>query len=116
MRHNNKKKTLGRKAQPRKALFRNLAESLVLHGSIKTTEAKAKAIRPVVEKLVTKAKNNTLAARREIQKVLFTDKAIRKLMSEVAPKYQTRNGGYTRITKMMVRKNDAAKMAKIEFV
>jgi len=116
MRHNSKKFTLGREADQRKALMRSLCESLVLHGGIKTTEAKAKALRRVFEPLVTKARKNTLAARREIMKVLFTEKAVKKMMEEVGPNYKTREGGYTRIIKLPVRKNDAAKMARIELV
>lgn len=116
MRHNVKKTTLGRRAAPRRALFRSLAEGLVLHGAIKTTEAKAKALRRVVEPLVTKAKKNTLAARRRILRVLYTEKAVKKLMEEIGPRYKDRQGGYTRIIKLGQRVNDAAPMARIEFV
>lgn len=116
MRHKVKKTTLGRQKAPREAMLRNLAESLILHDSVKTTEAKAKALRGVVEPLITKARKGTLAARREIIKVLYTEKAVKKLMEVVGPKYKERQGGYTRITKMPSRKNDAAKMARIELV
>jgi large subunit ribosomal protein L17 len=116
MRHNVKKTTLGRKKAPREAMLRNLADSLVLHGTIKTTEAKAKAVRGVVEPLITKARKGTLAARREIIKVLYTEESVKKLMDEIGPKYKDRDGGYTRIIKLPVRKNDAAKMARIELV
>ncbi len=116
MRHRKKKATLGREKAPREAMLRNLAESLILHGNIKTTQAKAKALRSVIEPLVTKARKNTLAARREILKTLYTEKAVKKLMEEVGPKYKDRQGGYTRITKLPPRKNDAALMARIEFV
>lgn len=116
MRHKKKKTTLGRKKAPREALLRNLAESLILHGNIKTTKAKAKALRMFIEPLVTKARKNTLAARRELIKVLYTEKAVKKIMEEIGPKYKDRKGGYTRIIKLARRKNDAAEMARIEFV
>ncbi len=116
MRHKVKKTTLGRLKAPREAMLRNLADSLILHDSIKTTEAKAKAVRGLVEPLITKARKGTLAARREIIKVLYTEKAVKKLMDEIGPKYKDRDGGYTRIIKLPARKNDAAKMAKIELV
>jgi len=116
MRHHVKKTTLGRKKAPREAMFRNMAESLILHGSVKTTEAKAKALRGVIEPLVTKAGKNTLAVRRQILKVLYTEKAVKKLMEEIGPKYKDRPGGYTRITKLGRRANDAASTALIEFV
>lgn len=116
MRHNKKKVTLGRKSAPRKALFRSLAEQLVLRESIRTTSAKAKALRRVVEPLVTKAKRGTLADRRQMSKVLYTQVAIKKMMEVLGPKYKERAGGYTRITKLGSRINDAAPMVRIEFV
>ena len=116
MRHKVKKTTLGRKKAPREAMMRNLAESLVLHGNIKTTEAKAKALRVFVEPLITKARKNTLAARRELHQVLYTEKVVKKLMSQIGPEYKDRNGGYTRIIKLPPRQGDAAKMARIELV
>jgi large subunit ribosomal protein L17 len=116
MRHRKKKITLGREKAARVALLKNLAESLILHGSIKTTEAKAKALRTYVEPLVTKARKNTLASRRLIISKLFTEKAVKKLMEEVAPKYVERQGGYTRIVKLGDRANDGASIVKIEFV
>lgn len=116
MRHRKKKATLGRIAPQRKALMRSLAESLIINDGIKTTQAKAKALRTFVEPLVTKAKKGTLAQRRNIIKVLYTDKAVNKLMDEIGPRYKDREGGYTRIIKLGPRKNDGAEMAKIEFV
>ena len=116
MRHNSKKFTLGREAGPRKSLMRNLTESLILHDSIKTTTAKAKALRRVAEPLITKARKNTLAARREALKVLYTEDAVKRLMEVVGPKYKERDGGYTRIIKLPNRKNDAAEMSRIELV
>ncbi|HLD31938.1 MAG TPA: 50S ribosomal protein L17 [Patescibacteria group bacterium] len=116
MRHNNKQTILGREKSPREAMLRNLAQSLILEGGLKTTEAKAKAVRPLVEKLITKAKKNTLAARREANKFLYTEEAVTKLMKEVGPRYQTRTSGYTRIIKIAPRRSDSAKMARIELV
>jgi large subunit ribosomal protein L17 len=116
MRHKKKTITLGRTKAPREALLRNLAESLILHNSIKTTKAKARALRTIVEPLVTKAKKNTLASQRNIRKTLYTDEAVKKLIKEIAPRYAERAGGYTRITKIGTRKNDAAEVVIIEFV
>jgi large subunit ribosomal protein L17 len=116
MRHRKKKITLGRESAPRRALMRALAESLIVHGSIVTTEAKAKALRTVVEPLVTKAKKGTLTDRRSAMKVLYTDGAVRKLFADIAPRYAERKGGYTRITKLGRRANDNGVRARIEFV
>ena len=116
MRHRKKKATLGRESAQRKALMRSLADSLVLHGSIKTTLAKARALRGVIEPLITKAKKGDLTARRSAIRVLYTDKAVKIIMEELGPKYKDRDGGYTRITKLGARENDAAEMARIEFV
>ncbi|PIT86570.1 MAG: 50S ribosomal protein L17 [Candidatus Magasanikbacteria bacterium CG10_big_fil_rev_8_21_14_0_10_43_6] len=116
MRHRVKKFTLGRKKAQRKALLRNLAQSLVLHGAIRTTSAKAKALRTVVEPLVTRARRGTLADRREIAKVLYTQDALRKMMDDIGPKYKERPGGYTRIIKVGHRPTDGADVVRIEFV
>jgi len=116
MRHQIQKQTLGRETSQRKALMISLAEGLILHGAIKTTLAKAKALRLFVEPLVTRAKKNNLTARRLIKSSLHTDKAVEKMMDEIGPKYATRNGGYTRVIKMARRPNDAAETARIEFV
>lgn len=116
MRHRKKKIILGREAGPRLALMRSLAESLILHGSIKTTSAKARALRPYVERLVTKAKSGTVTDRRYARAKLFTETAVKKLFSDVAPKYKERSGGYIRITKLGRRVSDAGETARIEFV
>jgi large subunit ribosomal protein L17 len=116
MRHNNKNPILGRETAPRKALMRNLAESLILHGAIRTTRAKARALRGVVEPIVTKAKSGTLSDMRNIKKVLFTREALDILMKEIGPRYVERAGGYTRMIKLAPRANDAADMVRIEFV
>lgn len=116
MRHKKQKATLGRVKEQRKALMRNLAESLVVHESITTTLAKAKALRIFVEPLITKAKKGDLTARRQLLQVLFTKGAVEKMIKKIGPKYKDRNGGYTRIIKLSPRKNDSAEMAKIELV
>lgn len=116
MRHRKKNRSLGRETKQRDALLRNLADSLILSGKIETTLAKAKELRSYVEPLVTKARKGSMADRRNLIKVLYTDKAVIKLMDEYGPKYKERDGGYTRITKTGYRKNDGAETAIIEFV
>lgn len=116
MRHASSKVTLDRKKAQREALLRSLAESIILREKVVTTLAKAKAVRPFVEKMVTRAKKNTLHDKREILKVAYTKNAMRKLTQEIAPRYAQRPGGYTRITKMPPRRGDGADMALIEFV
>ncbi|MBP9869235.1 50S ribosomal protein L17 [Patescibacteria group bacterium] len=116
MKHNRKGKTLDRKAGPRKALMRNLATSLVLYEKMNTTLAKAKAIRPIVEKLITVGRKKTLAARRQLHRTLTIESAVNKVLEELGPRYATRPGGYTRIIKLGTRKNDGAEIAQIQFV
>lgn len=98
--------------------MKSLAESLVLHGTVKTTTAKAKALRTFIEPLVTKAKGSAseITRRRVLKAALFTDAVVEKLIKELGPKYQTRAGGYTRITKVGTRWNDASEISVIEFV
>src|SRR3990167_9507782 len=114
MRHHNANRKFGRKKNQRVALLRSLAYSLALKGKIKTTEAKAKALRPYVEKLITLGKKETLASRRELVSRVGGE-AAKKIAKDLAPMYKERSGGYTRITKMVPRKSDASKMAIIEF-
>ncbi len=116
MRHQKKKVTLDRKTAGRRSLLANLVESLVLYEKIKTTKAKAKALRPIVEKLVTTAKKGDLSARRRIVAKLYTQNVVKKLMEALGPRYQGRNGGYTRIIKLDNRLGDCAEEAIIEFV
>lgn len=115
MRHHNANRKLGRKRNQRKALIKSLATSLVRDGKIKTTEAKAKELRPFVEKLVTLGKKETQASRRELESRVGP-RAAKKIASELSPAYKERNGGYTRITKMVRRQSDGSPMAVIEFV
>ena len=116
MRHRSKTAKLKRNASHRKALLSNLACSLIEHGRIKTTLGKAKALRPVAEKLVTLGKRDDLHSRRQAIAYLHQMDMVKKLFSEVAPAAKDRQGGYCRITKLGPRMSDAAPMAYIEWV
>ncbi|MFA5358493.1 MAG: 50S ribosomal protein L17 [Patescibacteria group bacterium] len=116
MKHRKNIKILDRNATARKALLRGLANNFVLHEKIKTTEAKAKVLRSVIERCITTAKKGDLAARRRLSSYLYTTGAVKKMMEEIGPRYKDRKGGYTRITKLDTNRKDAAKMALIEFV
>lgn len=116
MRHRRKTVKLQRTADHRRALLANLACSLIEHGRIRTTVAKAKALRPVAEKMVTLGKRGDLHARRQALAFLRQKEQVKKLFAEVAPASAGRNGGYCRITKLGVRSSDAAPMAYIEWV
>ena len=142
MRHNCKKHRLSRPQDQRKALLRALASQLLLHGEIKTTISKAKALRPYVESIITFSKKGDLASRRQVLKFIYdlntgkyidrdtkevvsekskekkyTDETVlRKLFNEIGPKYTSRNGGYTRIFRLPPRRGDAAVMALIQLV
>lgn len=107
---------LGRNSSARKALFRSVLVALFKHGRIETTEAKAKVISPLAEKLITLAKREDLHARRQVIAALLDKEVSKKLFDEVAPKYIGRNGGYTRTLKLGVRRGDAAPMALLELV
>lgn len=115
MRKLNKGRILSRPKNQRKALLRTLATSLFLHEKIKTTEAKAKELRRVTEKFITKAKKNDVFARRVLARDL-TPVIVKKLVNDIAPRYQERRGGYTRIIKIGPRHSDGAKMVIIELV
>jgi large subunit ribosomal protein L17 len=116
MRHQKKTLKLGRTAEHRKALLANQVCSLIEHQRIKTTLAKAKAVRPLAEKMVTLGKKGSLHARRTALAVLRQKGAVKKLFEDIAPRSATRNGGYTRIVKLGARKSDAAPVAFIEWV
>lgn len=116
MRHRSKTAKLKRNASHRKALLSNLACSLIEHGRIKTTLGKAKALRPVAEKLVTLAKRDDLHSRRLAIAYLHQKDTVKKLFAEVAPASKDRQGGYCRITKLGARMSDSAPMAIIEWV
>jgi len=115
MRHNKGGFKLGRNPASRKALLRNLTTSLIEKNRIETTIAKAKAVKPIVEKMITLGKSGTLASKRRAIAYLYKRKAVQILFDEVAPRFMDRQGGYTRILKSDFRKGDGAEMAIIEF-
>ncbi|HEX8224952.1 MAG TPA: 50S ribosomal protein L17 [Allosphingosinicella sp.] len=116
MRHRNAGRKLQRTSSHRAALFRNMAAALIKHEQISTTTAKAKELRPYVEKLITLAKKGGLSNRRLAHARMLDDTQLVKLFDTLAPRYADRNGGYTRIIKAGIRASDAAPMAIIEFV
>lgn len=113
---------LGRDSSARKALFRDLVTDLFIHERIQTTEAKAKVVRPIAEKLITLAKRGDLHARRQVAAFVRREQAteeqdvIQKLFSDIAPRYAERAGGYTRILKLGPRRGDSASMVYLELV
>jgi large subunit ribosomal protein L17 len=116
MRHQKKTVKLGRTAEHRKALLANQVCSLIEHQRIKTTLAKAKAVRPLAERMVTLGKNGSIHARRTALATLRQKSAVKKLFDDIASRSAERNGGYTRIVKLGQRKSDSAPMAFIEWV
>ena len=116
MRNIKNKKTLVRKTSARKALLRDIATALFTYEKIETSMVRAKVSRPVIEKLITTAKNNTLAARRELLGYFTTDQTVDKLFEVIGPRYQSRAGGYTRMTKLGQRQGDAAETVLVELV
>ena len=116
MRHNVMGRHLSRNTNHRKALFRNLTTELFRHKRITTTEAKAKAIQPIAEKLVTLARRGDLHARRQAARELQDPAVLKQLFDEIGPRMKERAGGYTRIYKLGPRHGDAAQMALIELV
>src|SRR2546430_16689374 len=115
MRHQKKTVRLGRKAEHRKALLANQVCNLIEHQRIKTTLAKAKAVRPLAEKMVTLGKNGSIHARRTAFSALRHKDAVKKLFDEIAPRTADRHGGYTRIVKLGQRKSDSAPIAYLEW-
>ena len=116
MRHGKSGRRLGRTVSHRKALFTNMAASLIEHAQLVTTLPKAKELRPIVEKLVTLGKRGDLHARRQAASQIQSDSATKRLFETIAPRYASRNGGYLRIMKAGFRHGDNAAMAVIEFV
>lgn len=115
MRHANRNRKFGRERNQRKALLRSLTANLIKHGKIETTEARAKETRRVVERLITQAKSGKLESRRRAIEVIGV-LATRTLMNDIAPRYNERRGGYTRIVKLPARKSDGSRQAIIELV
>ena len=116
MRHQRAGKKLGRDSAHRRALYANLAGALIEHGRIKTTEAKAKAVKPLAEQMITLGKRGDLAARRHAISTLRSNDVVHQLFADIAPRFADRNGGYTRIVKLGPRQGDAAAMVYLELV
>ncbi|MBU0647052.1 50S ribosomal protein L17 [Patescibacteria group bacterium] len=116
MRHQKKGKKLDREKAPREAMLKNLASSIFIYEKVKTTEAKAKAVKPMVEKLITVATKGDLNARRKLIQALPQKMAIKKAMEVLGTRFKERPGGYTRIVKLGARQGDGAKMVQIELV
>ncbi|MBU0637170.1 MAG: 50S ribosomal protein L17 [Patescibacteria group bacterium] len=116
MRHQKKAKKLDRKKEPRELMLRNLASSIIIYEKVKTTEAKAKVVRSMVEKVITVAKKGDLTARRKLIQILPQKMAVKKTMEVLGTRYKERSGGYTRIIKLGARKGDGAKIVQIELV
>jgi large subunit ribosomal protein L17 len=116
MRHQRSGRKLGRDSAHRKALYSNLAGALIEHGRIRTTEAKAKAVKPFAEKMITLGKRGDLHARRQALAALRSNDIVHRLFADIAPRFSDRPGGYTRIVKLGPRQGDAADMVYLELV
>ena len=116
MRHRKTVAKLNRTASHRKATLSSLATELFIHKKIRTTKTKAKAARPVVERLITFAKKGTIAARRQVLRTVRDKQVVKELFNDIAPVYESRNGGYTRIIKLGQRLGDGAELAYLELV
>ncbi|MGB9812692.1 MAG: 50S ribosomal protein L17 [Thermovenabulum sp.] len=107
---------LGRDSGHRKMMLRNLVTSLLKHGKIITTETRAKEVRSIAEKIITTAKKNDLASRRKVLAEVLDETTVKELFDKIAPKYQDRNGGYTRIVKIGPRRGDSAELVVLELI
>src|SRR3954469_25181009 len=116
MRHHKAGRKLGRDSAHRKALYSNLADSLIVHGRIKTTVTKAKAVKPIAEKMITLGRRGDIHARRQATAFLRSQDVVHKLFAEVAPRFKERPGGYSRIIRIGPRPGDSAEMAYLELV
>src|SRR3954467_4092862 len=116
MRHRRAGKKLGRDSAQRRALYSNLAGALIEHGRIKTTEAKAKAVKPIAEQMITLGRRGDIHARRQALAFLRSQDVVYKLFSDVGPRFRDRPGGYSRIVKLGVRQGDSAEMVYLELV
>lgn len=116
MRHQKHGKKLDRDSAGRRALMKSLSSGLIEHEKIQTTHAKAQVLRSHIEKMITKAKDGDLAARRHLSRFLSKEEDVKKIITEIAPKYKNRPGGYTRIIKMGNRVGDGAPVSQIELV
>jgi large subunit ribosomal protein L17 len=116
VRHHRSGKKLGRDSAHRKALYSNLAGALIEHGRIRTTKAKAKAVKPIAEQMITLGRRGDIHARRQAIAYLRSQDVVHKLFSEVGPRFADRPGGYSRIVKLGPRQGDAAEMVYLELV
>jgi len=116
MRHRKSGRRLNQSSSRRRALFRNLISAVLWHGKIVTTEAKAKTVQPKVEQMITLAKEDTPARRRLAMSKLPNQRVVEKLFDEIAPNYEERPGGYTRIVRIGPRQGDAAMMVQLELI
>lgn len=116
MRHRKKGKILDRKKEPRELMLRNLASSVLIYERVKTTQAKAKAVKPLVEKMITIAKSDNLTARRKLLEFLPQKMAVKKSLEVLGKRYENREGGYIRIINLGARSGDGAKIVLIELV
>lgn len=116
MRHRNKNKILDRDKASRELMLRNLASSIIIYEKVKTTEAKAKVVKSLVEKMITVAKKNDLSARRKLIETLPQKLAVKKAIEVLGERYKDRQGGYSRIIKLGARKGDGAEIVQIELV
>jgi len=116
MGHQDKVKKLGRTKPHREAMLANMAMSLFSHRMIKTTDAKAKALRPVVDRLISTAKKNTLASKRQVAKTIHVKDVFKKFYEEIVPQFSERDSGFTRVMKLGVRRGDGAPMSVVELL
>jgi large subunit ribosomal protein L17 len=116
VRHHRAGRKLGRDASHRKALYANLAGALIVHGRIKTTVTKAKAVRPIAEQMITLGRHGDLHARRQAMAFLRSQEVVHRLFADVAPRFKERAGGYSRIVRIGPRPGDAAEMAYLELI
>jgi large subunit ribosomal protein L17 len=116
VRHHRSGKKLGRDASQRRSLYANLTGALIEHGRIQTTEAKAKAVRPIAERMITLGRRGDLHARRQALAYLRSQDVVHKLFSDVGPRFSDRPGGYSRIVRLAPRQGDAAEMVYLELV
>ena len=114
--HRQTTKKLNRPVNPRRALINNLLIQLYTYGSIRTTQAKAKAVKPLADRLIYKAKSNTLHVRQQLNAMLSNPKIIKKLVEQIAPQYTGKNSGFTRIVRLGQRRGDNSMMVKLELV
>lgn len=116
MRHRKNTITLDRVKGQRELMLRTLAADVVLHEGVTTTQAKARAVKPLVERMITRGKTNTVASRRYLMTFFTKETPVKKILEVLGPKYEARAGGYTRIVKLGQRKGDAAQVVRIELV